>query len=177
VLDGAPGLARVGVFVDAAEADILATARALTLSVLQLHGSESPAQVAALRAAGPWRVWKAVRPRSADDFRAALERYARVVDGVLVDGWSAEAAGGAGAMFSWNEVARLRPLVPAGIELIVAGGLHPENVAAAIVALRPDAVDVSSGVEETRGIKSEERLRAFVAAARAAAGAVEQEQA
>jgi phosphoribosylanthranilate isomerase len=169
ILGAAPTLMRVGVFVDASFDDVSGAARALGLSVLQLHGSEPPALVEALRGAGSWRVWKAIRPRSGAEFATVLDRYAGVVDGVLVDGWSASVAGGGGIAFDWRDVARYRDRIPADTEWIVAGGLTPFNVAGAIGTLGPDTVDVSSGVEVEQGIKSEPRVRAFVESARAAA--------
>ncbi len=168
IWSAAPQAMRVGVFVDAAPAELAATARELGLHVLQLHGEEDAALVQAVRAAGQWRVWKAVRPRSGGEFARAAEYWAPLVDGLLVDGWSAEAAGGTGVAFGWDAVAGLRDLVPDNIEFVVAGGLNPGNVAQAVARLAPDTVDVSSGVESERGIKSAERVQAFVQAARSA---------
>src|SRR5512134_3196935 len=93
-----------------------------------------------------------------------LERYASVADGILLDGYSAFASGGTGSAFPWDEVARVRSRFPAKLQLIVAGGLTPSNVHRAITLLSPDVVDVSSGVEQAPGMKSEERVRAFIAA-------------
>ncbi|HEU0015797.1 MAG TPA: phosphoribosylanthranilate isomerase [Longimicrobium sp.] len=157
---------KVGVFVDADRGQALAAAEAAGLDVLQLHGDESPELAAGLRAAG-YRVWKAVRPRGADEFSAAARRWGGAVDALLLDGWSPDAAGGTGARFPWTEVAaRLDELAP-GTRLVAAGGLRPENVADAARLLRPDAVDVSSGVEGAPGVKDHERVRAFIAAVKA----------
>lgn len=158
---------RVGVFVDTDAAEIQVAARRLGLDVLQLHGGEPPELVESLRRAGPWRVWKAIRPRSGAEFAAAVERYAGHVDGIVVDGWSSRAPGGTGERFPWREVAEHRGTVPAGVLLVVAGGLDPENVARAVALLRPDVVDVSSGVEAAVGAKDTARVAAFAAAARA----------
>lgn len=161
---------RVGVFVDAPEGEVCALARRFRLAVVQLHGREPPAVAQRLGTAGPWQIWKALRLRSREDLLLGVERYAGRVRGLLLDSWSERAAGGTGRPFAWTEVAAVRDQLPAGLELIVAGGLNPENVAAAIELLRPDVVDVSSGVEQSVGEKSPQRVRAFVAAARAAAG-------
>jgi len=169
ILAAGQSLVRVGVFVNASVDDVKAAARALDLSVLQLHGRESPALVEALRGAGSWRIWKAIRPRSGEAFARGLERYAPVVDGILVDGWSGSVAGGGGVAFDWSEVARHRDRIPSGTEWIIAGGLTAENVAGAIAVLGPDTVDVSSGVESERGVKSAAKVRAFIEGARAAA--------
>jgi phosphoribosylanthranilate isomerase len=138
--------------------------------VLQLHGAETPEEAAELRAAGPWRVWKAVRVRDEEDLLDAVDLYAEVVDGLLLDGWSAHAEGGTGTRFDWDDVAPHRVLLPETCELIVAGGLTSESVAHMVDVLRPDVVDVSSGVESAPGRKSASKMAAFVASARAAAG-------
>lgn len=168
IWSAAPGVARVGVFVDPDPAEAIDLGERLGLSVLQLHGDEGPEVVSRLRAAGPWRIWKAIRPRTGDAFAEAAAAWNGRVDGLLVDGYSAVAAGGTGTRFPWDEVAARRSAVTAGTELIVAGGLRPDNVAEAVRLLSPDVVDVSSGVESAVCMKSEERVRAFMTAAREA---------
>ena len=157
---------RVGVFVDAGEAELAAAAEAASLEVLQLHGDEPPELAARLRAAG-WEVWKAVRARGADDFSAAARRYAGAVDALLLDGYTPASHGGAGARFPWEQVAARLHELPEGVRLVAAGGLRPDNVAQAVRTLRPHAVDVSSGVESAPGVKDPRAVRAFVRAARA----------
>jgi phosphoribosylanthranilate isomerase len=169
VLAEAGALLRVGIFVDAAAGEVAATALRLGLDAVQLHGAEAPAAVAAVRAAGPWHVRKALRPRSGDEFRTLAAAYAGAADALLVDGWSGTAPGGSGARFPWDEVAAHRAGV--ALPLHVAGGLMPENVAAVVRLLRPAGVDVSSGVEAAPRRKDPDRVRAFVARARGAAGA------
>lgn len=168
LLAGLP-LRRVGVFVDAPLGSLVRDAATAGLDVVQLHGDEDAAFVRALRSAGPWTLWKAVRPRTAEDFVAAVEEFAAVVDGLLLDGWSAAARGGTGHRFPWEEVARVRHLLGPGVELIAAGGLAADNVARAVALLSPAVVDVSSGVELSPGVKDPAAVAAFVAAARAAA--------
>lgn len=165
VLDGLAAR-RVGVFVDATLPELRDAAALARLDVLQLHGDEPPELLRALRAAGGWTLWKALRPRSADEFLQAVERYAGVADALLLDGWSAQARGGVGARFPWAEVAAVRHRLPPGNGLVVAGGLTAENVAEAIGLLAPDAVDVSSGVERAPGVKDAAAIRAFAAAVR-----------
>lgn len=165
IYGAAPGVVRVGVFVDADVATMMAAAERLELHVLQLHGSEEPDTAAALRERGVG-VWKALRPRSPEDFRAGLERWREGADALLVDGWHADAEGGTGTRFDWDAVAPLRPLVPATLGLVMAGGLEPGNVAGGIARMRPDIVDVSSGVERAPGEKDPARVRAFIAAVR-----------
>jgi phosphoribosylanthranilate isomerase len=167
----AGNIRRAGVFVDADLTWAESVARQLGLHILQLHGREAADHVSALRDAGEWRVWKALRPRSRSEFIDQVARYATVAHGILLDGYSAHAAGGSGTAFPWEDVARARDRFPAHVDLIVAGGLNAANVERVIELLAPDIVDVSSGVEESRGIKSESRVRAFIAAARASAAA------
>lgn len=154
---------RVGVFVDADELILRSVAGAAGVDVLQLHGDEPPELAARMRAAG-WEVWKAVRARGADDFSAAVARYAGSVDALLVDGYSPGSHGGVGASFPWEAVAARRGELPEGMRLIAAGGLRPDNVARAVRILRPHAVDVSSGVELAPGRKDPQAVRDFVRA-------------
>jgi phosphoribosylanthranilate isomerase len=176
-LDGAARIAAavtvpvVGVFVNQSAADVADAAARLRLAAVQLHGEESADDVAALRDAlrradiAP-AVWKSVPVVDAGAAARALRGWTGAVDAVLLDGASAQ-RGGAGIAFDWLAAARSLERTP-GIELIVAGGLTPHNVAAAIRALRPDAVDVSTGVEDAAGAKSEAAMTQFIAAARSA---------
>ena len=156
---------RVGVFVDAGADELRAAAARAGLDVLQLHGDEPPELAAAMRAAG-FEVWKALRPRTGEEFAAEAARYADSVDAILLDGWSPDARGGTGARFPWAEVAAHRSALPEGVRLIAAGGLRPDNVAEAASILRPDVVDVSSGVETAPGVKDPALVRGFLAAVR-----------
>lgn len=156
----------VGVFVDAARDELLRAAEVAGVRVVQLHGAEPPELAAELRERG-FAVWKAVRARGGDDFSAAAARYGGAVDALLVDGYDPSAAGGTGTVFPWEEVAARRAELPSGVALIAAGGLNPANVARAAELLRPDVVDVSSGVENAIGVKDPEAIRGFVAAVRA----------
>jgi phosphoribosylanthranilate isomerase len=165
LLGGLP-VRRVGVFVDAPAEELRRAADLAGLDVLQLHGDEPPELLRELRAEGRWTVWKALRPRDAAEFRAGVERYAGVADALLLDGFSARAHGGTGTAFPWEEVAALRGVVPAGLPLVVAGGMRADNVARAVALLRPDVVDVSSGVESAPGIKDRTAIETFAAALR-----------
>jgi phosphoribosylanthranilate isomerase len=161
-------LRRCGVFVDADRDTVLRSADDLLLEVVQLHGDETREMAEALRASG-LVVWKAVRPRHADEFITSAEHFDGVVDGLLLDGWSPLGAGGTGTRFPWDEVAPIRHRLDPSIRLIVAGGLNEQNVADVIALLSPDVVDVSSGVESAPGVKDTERIRRFAAAVRGAA--------
>lgn len=164
IFAAAPGCARVGVFVDEAPARIRAVAAELALDVVQLHGTEAPALLAELRCAGR-QLWKALRPRTAAEFLAGVKAYADAADALLLDGWSATAPGGTGARAPWAELSTARPELPNGLRLVLAGGLHPDNLAAAAASLTPQVVDVSSGVEGADGWKDPALIRSFVAAA------------
>ena len=137
-------------------------ARRAGASVLQLHGDEPPETLERLRTQGDWELWTALRVRTAEEVRAAFERYGEVADGLLLDGWHPEHRGGSGIRFPWDLVEPLRDAVPSGLRFIAAGGLQPDNVAAAVRRLRPDVVDVSSGVEISHGVKDPARVRAFI---------------
>lgn len=163
-------LRRVGVFVDADAATIRRAVTLVGLDVVQLHGDEPPSLAVELRKLGGVAIWKAVRLRSPAEFLDAAGRFAGAADGLLLDGWTSAAHGGAGASFDWEAVAARRDALPPDVDLVVAGGLRPENVARAVSLLRPAAVDVSSGVESEPGTKDQRLIRAFVAAARVPAG-------
>lgn len=154
---------RVGVFVDTPAEEMARVADAVGLDILQLHGDEPLSVLDGL----PRPVVKAVRVGEGFSQAEAL-RYAARCAGILVDTRRAgEAAlpGGTGAPFDWSLVDGLSRRVPF---LVLAGGLGPSNVAEAIRAVRPHAVDVSSGVEVVPGRKDPEKVRAFVEAVRAA---------
>ena len=162
----------VGVVVDLPPAELVERARTAGVDVLQLHGSEPPDALRALREEGSWTLWKAVRVRSGDDVREAVELYRGVADGLLLEGWHPGRGGGVGASFPADEVAAVRSAFPPGLDLVVAGGLRPETVAEVVRTLRPQVVDVSSGVESAPGVKDPRKVEAFVGNARREAGSI-----
>jgi phosphoribosylanthranilate isomerase len=147
----------VGVFVNATLDEIAHAAEELHLSHLQLHGDEGPSFCAEAGRRTGAKVIKAVRVASAADFQD-LERYH--TDYHLLDTAARGLRGGSGQTWDWALAARRRRRVPA----ILSGGLTAENVAAGIAAVDPWAVDVSSGVEASAGVKDHAKLRAFMAA-------------
>lgn len=159
---GETGCSLVAVLVDETPSRAAQLARATGASVLQLHGNEPAPVVAALRDLGDWSIWKALRVREADEVFAGLETYDGLVDGILLDGWHPEHRGGSGVRFPWDVIAEARDRFPDDLEFVAAGGLQPSNVAEAVRRLRPDVVDVSSGVEIRHGIKDPGRIRTFV---------------
>lgn len=159
---------RVGVFVDATAEVVARTARALELDVVQLGGTEGVATVAEVGGAGDWAVWKTVHAKPGESMAAAVAPYAPVADGILVDAWNPSQPGGTGHTFAWDLVgAEVRRAIGSA-SFIAAGGMTPENAGAAVAALGPDVLDVSSGVESTPGIKDPGRTHAFVEAVRRA---------
>lgn len=158
---------KVALTVDADDARLGAIVEALDPQWLQLHGAESPARVRAVRARFGRPVVKAVKVASAADIAGAAA-YEGAADMLLYDARAPEGAGalpgGNGVRFDWALLAGNRPGLPA----MLSGGLDADNVAAAIRLVRPDAVDVSSGVERAPGEKDPERIARFVARARGA---------
>ncbi|MBX6377897.1 MAG: phosphoribosylanthranilate isomerase [Clostridia bacterium] len=158
----------VGVLVDPDREEVERVVAAADLDVVQLHGSETPAFCHLVREVTGRQVVRAVSLRHLDDL-SALAAYEPVVDAFLLDAWAPDRRGGTGRTLPWRALAaRLAAMSrPLGRPWWLAGGLTPENVGEAVATLRPDGVDVSSGVERS-GRKDPERIRAFVAAARAA---------
>jgi phosphoribosylanthranilate isomerase len=158
-----PFVLRVGVFVDMKRDEMARIADTVGLDMLQLHGDEPPEALAGL----PRRVVKAVRVGKGFAVEEAV-RYAGQAAGLLVDTrlpGETQLPGGTGVPFDWSLVKGVAARVPF---LMLAGGLSPSNVAEAVRAVRPHAVDVSSGVETLPGRKDPARMRAFVEAARSA---------
>ena len=146
-----PEIRAVGVFVDQPVETVLAAADKIGLDVIQLHGHEDDAYIAALRGKTPLPVWKAFRVRSAEDLAAAEKSLA---DEVLLDNGY-----GTGEVFDWTLASGFSR------SFLLAGGLTPDNLASAIRTLRPKLADISSGVE-TDGAKDRDKIHAAVRAAR-----------
>ena len=157
----------VAVVVNAGVEEAARVARSVGAGVIQLHGSEDPGELDALRDEGDWQLWKSVAVRRASDVEQALDRWVESADGLLLDGFRAGSAGGSGVTFPWEALEALRPDIPEELTLVVAGGLTPDNVGEAVARLSPNVVDVSTGVEERLGVKDASKVRAFVSAARA----------
>ncbi len=149
-----------GVFVNATLEEITATAEAASLTIVQLHGDEGPAFCDEVRRRTGCTVIKAVRVSSHADIQALIPFH---TDYHLLDSYVPDVPGGTGHTFSW-ELARAHR----GPPLILSGGLNPDNVADAIAAVHPFAVDVASGVELKPGRKDPDKLEAFAAAVAAA---------
>jgi phosphoribosylanthranilate isomerase len=149
---------KVGVFVDADPEKMLRIAREVGLDLVQLHGDETPETVTAVRDAGV-KVMKALRVRDAASLEA-LEGYE--ADLYLLDAYSEIARGGTGESFDWGVAKSMR----GRDNIVVAGGLGPENVREAVELFEPYGVDASSSLEDEPGKKNDERVRRFVLAAK-----------
>ncbi len=156
-------IGRVGVFVDADDAAIASAVAAAGLDTLQLHGAESPARAAQIRAQFGLPVWKALSVASRDDVVRA-DAYAGAADLVLFDAKTPKGAaltGGMGLSFDWALVANWKGPIAWGL----AGGLTPDNIAEAARLTGAPLVDTSSGVESAPGVKDVDKIAAFCKAA------------
>ena len=147
-----PFITVVGLFVDAPAARVREVLGQVPLDLLQFHGRESPEDCQQYG----YPYIRAVRMAPGADLSAEARRYAQAA-GLLLDAYDPQLAGGTGATFDWARVPR-----DLNKPVILAGGLTPENVGRAIQAVRPYAVDVSSGVEQSKGIKDAAKIAAFI---------------
>lgn len=147
-----PFVTATGLFVNPEESFVREVLSRLPLDLLQFHGDESPEFCDSFGV----RWMKAVRVRDTDDIENAFERY-RSASGLLVDAWDPRKYGGTGQSFNWSLIPSRRPM-----PLILAGGLASDNVSRAVAQVRPWAVDVSGGVESSKGIKDVEKITDFI---------------
>ena len=149
----------VGVFVNEEVEEVQRIAAEVGLGAVQLHGDEPAPYCRKLR---DLFVIKALRVNAEFEPEQAV---AYETDAILLDGFSPHAYGGSGRKVDWAIAIQTRPLVA---KLFLAGGLNVENVAAAISAVQPYAVDACSGLESAPGLKDVSKVRAFIKAAREA---------
>jgi len=163
-----PAVMTVGLFVNASLEEVARTVAVAPVSLLQFHGDETPEQCAALAAAvnRPFIRAARVKPDTAGadllqcelDYRAASDLFS----GLLLD-THVDSFGGAGKVFDWSLIPE--ELAP---RVVLSGGLSAQNSTGAVVRVRPFAVDISSGVEQVKGIKDASKMREFINAVRAA---------
>ena len=151
-------IVRVGVFVNSEESFVRQAMEICALNMLQFHGDETPEYCARFEV----MTLKAIRVSDESSLKE-MERYS--ADGFLLDAFSENSLGGTGETFNWELAKRA---TKSGRPIFLAGGLTSENVAEAVKAVRPFAVDVSSGVESEPGKKDAAKVRVFVAAAKGA---------
>lgn len=147
-----PFVTTVGLFVNAEPAAIEAVLHRVPLDLIQFHGAETPADCERFG----WPYIKAIRMREGVDLRREAERF-QTARGLLVDAYDPERPGGTGQRCDWDRIPKDLPK-----PLILAGGLKPGNVRAAIAQVQPWAVDVSSGVESAKGVKDYAKMAAFL---------------
>lgn len=169
---------RVLLVVNPDDRDLDEALAAIEPDVVQLHGTETPERAAAIRARAGRPVMKAIGIERATDL-AGIDRYRGAADRILLDAKpprGAERPGGNGAAFDWRLLDSLagRAALDPGLDIVLSGGLTPDNVADAVATTGLRAVDVSSGVETRPGEKDPARITAFIRAARAAFASAEQ---
>lgn len=170
IAEAAPDeVAKVGVFVNAGAVEIQQMAERLKLDYVQLHGDEPPSMLGELAGLGVIRAFRLGRAgwQPLVDYLDECRRLAAMPVAVLADACREGAFGGTGQAVNWA-LARQFHELQLGIPLILAGGLTPQNVAEAIAAVSPAAVDTASGVESLPGCKNVAMVAAFVAASRTA---------
>jgi phosphoribosylanthranilate isomerase len=154
-----PLVQTVGVFVDEASEKVASIATLCHLDLLQFHGKESASYCGRFGQ----RVIKAVRVQSPHDLEGCSE-YSSAVDAFLLDTYVSGQQGGTGLTFDWNLALEAKRFG----RIILAGGLHPDNVGDAITAARPYAVDASSGLEQKPGVKDHQKMARFIQTVRQA---------
>jgi phosphoribosylanthranilate isomerase len=154
----------VGVFVNTPLDDVLRTLGSVPLTMLQLHGDEGPSYCAETARRTGLKVMKAVR---AKDVHAVRSLSSYKTDLHMIDAYVPGTYGGTGERFDWE----LAAAHPGDTPLVLSGGLTAENVGEALAVARPYAVDVSSGVESSPGVKDSYRMQAFFEAVSSAAAA------
>ena len=157
----------VSLTVDASDQELESIVSQLNPDIFQLHGQETPERAAAIRSRYGKPVMKALLVSGPEDM-AAIGDYRDNVDRILFDARPPKGAtrpGGNGETFDWSLLDSLDRDYP----YVLGGGLGPDNVAKAVTSVRPWGIDVSSGVESSKGVKSPALIRAFVEAARSAA--------
>ncbi|HTN77312.1 MAG TPA: phosphoribosylanthranilate isomerase [Pirellulaceae bacterium] len=165
-----PGICKVGLFVNHSPTQIRQLFEQVGLDLIQLHGDETPADVAELRGLPVLKAFRAEADLLSQVLRyvEACQQAAAPLTGVLVDAYQPGSYGGTGAKADWPTASALREQL-GDLPLILAGGLTPANVAEALLAVRPYGVDTASGVESSPGCKDAQRVQQFVAAALLAA--------
>jgi phosphoribosylanthranilate isomerase len=149
---------RVGLFVDPDDALLDQRLATGAIDMLQLHGAETPERVAAIKARTGKPVMKAINVAAAEDVERGIAAYAAVADRLMFDAAEGTLPGGNARAFDWTILSGRTVPLP----WILAGGLTPDNVAEAVKVTGAHAVDVSSGVESSRGVKSIDLIRAFL---------------
>jgi len=152
-----PLIMRVGVFVNSDISEVEEIAAKCRLDIIQLHGEESSEFCSKIKER--YRVIKTLKVKD-EIIIDEVSKYLDTVDAILLDTFSERALGGTGKSFNWDIARELRSC---GIPIILSGGLNSENIKVAIKEVNPYAVDVSSGIEKSPGVKDHELMGEFIA--------------
>ena len=152
------GVIRTGLFVDPDDALLDERLATGAIDLLQLHGAETPERVAAIKARTGKAVMKVIKVGEASDIERGIVAYAGVADRLMFDVAGGTLPGGNATAFDWTFLSGRTVPLP----WLLAGGLTSDNVAEAVRVTGAPTVDVSSGVESSRGVKSVELIRAFL---------------
>ncbi|HZX87038.1 MAG TPA: phosphoribosylanthranilate isomerase [Reyranella sp.] len=152
------GVIRTGLFVDPDDALLDERLATGAIDLLQLHGEETPERVAAIKARTGKAVMKVIKVGEASDIDRGIAAYTAVADRLMFDVAGGTLPGGNATAFDWTFLSGRTVPLP----WLLAGGLTPDNVAEAVRVTGAHTVDVSSGVESSRGVKSVELIRAFL---------------
>ena len=152
------GVIRTGLFVDPDDALLDERLATGAIDLLQLHGDETAERVAAIKARTGKAVMKVIKVGEASDIEHGIAAYAGVADRLMFDVAGGTLPGGNATAFDWTFLSGRTVPLP----WLLAGGLTPDNVAEAVRVTGAHTVDVSSGVESSRGVKSVELIRAFL---------------
>jgi phosphoribosylanthranilate isomerase len=152
------GVIRTGLFVDPDDALLDERLATGAIDLLQLHGEETPERVAAIKARTGKAVMKVIKVGEASDIDRGIAAYTAVADRLMFDVAGGTLPGGNATAFDWTFLSGRTVPLP----WLLAGGLTPDNVAEAVRITGAHTVDVSSGVESSRGVKSVELIRAFL---------------
>ena len=147
----------VGLFVNADDTILEQTLNNVPLTMIQLHGDETPERITQIKDKFNLPIIKSIGISNADDLRQAVQ-YESVSDWLLFDAKPEELPGGNGTSFDWSYLKDYKGAKP----WMLAGGLTPENAQEALSLISPDALDVSSGVESAKGIKDADKIRSFI---------------
>ncbi|MDP6653036.1 MAG: phosphoribosylanthranilate isomerase [Gammaproteobacteria bacterium] len=160
ILEGLPdGIQVIALFVDPAADEVSGVVSTGLVDCLQFHGDES----ATFCGSFGLPYMKAIRVGAGLDLASAFDRYESAAM-ILLDRYDERVPGGTGMSFNWTEAEQIARTH--GQKLVVAGGLHPDNVQQAVLRLKPFGVDVSSGVEAQPGIKDPDKIKSFIEGAR-----------
>lgn len=147
----------VGLFVNASVDEIKNVLSTVSLDLLQLHGDESPAECRQIGLQTGRRWIKALAVKPDMNIAEQIDAYVQAgASAILLDAWHPQLKGGTGQTFDWTKWPKTN------VPLILAGGLNPANVAGAIMQTNPYAVDVSGGVEASKGIKNHQLIEKFI---------------